>query len=323
MNRLTLKKRIGRLLTPVMNFTFLILQSLGFHLTRNHFYEPIPDTRQLKEKLWMQPHEIVGIDMNLTKQSVMLKEVFPKYINECKFSHKKTKIPYEFNFENEFFNALDAEILHCMVRHFKPKRIVEIGAGFSTLVSARASLMNKEVDGFTTELQCIEPYPNKTILEGFAGLSKLIQKPLQNIELSFFEKLDENDILFIDSSHVVKIGGDVIYEYLEILPRLRPGVIVHIHDIFFPDEYPKQWVLKEHKFWTEQYLLQAFLTFNTSFEVIWASSYMSLTNKELLENVIPSWRDSYKRMNKKLQKTYLTRDKQNVWPVSFWIKRKN
>jgi hypothetical protein len=115
--------------------------------------------------------------------------------------------------------------------------------------------------------------------------------------------LEENDILFIDSSHVLKIGSDVQYEYLEILPRLNKGVIVHIHDIFLPAEYRKEWVLKDHIFWTEQYLLQAFLAFNDNFEILWAGSYMHLKHPDKLEVAF----NSYRRNER--------------WPGSFWIKK--
>lgn len=321
MKRLTLKKRLGRMLTPFMRYLFRSLQPLGLHLTRNHFYEPIPDTRKLKENLWAKPSEVIGLDMNLSQQYAVLEKVLPRYIDECKFSEKEAPLPYEFHFGNGFFEAVDAEILHCLVRYFKPRRVIEIGSGYSTLISARAAVMNQEIDDSPTELICIEPYPNETIKQGFPGLTKLIQQPLEDIDLSLFLDLDRNDILFIDSSHVVKIGSDVVYEYLEILPRLRPGVLVHIHDIFLPDEYPRQWVLNEHKFWTEQYLLQAFLAFNSCFEVIWAGSFMGRQEKERLEKEIPSWPDSYTRLSPRFQQETPTRDGQNVWPVSFWIRR--
>ena len=107
--------------------------------------------------------------------------------------------------------------------------------------------------------------------------------------MSEFLSLEENDILFIDSSHVLRIGGDVRYEYLEILPRLNRGVIVHAHDIFCPAEYPRQWVLEHYHFWTEQYLLQAFLTFNDSFEVLWGSSYMHINHPDKLEAAFSSY----------------------------------
>ena len=320
MKRLSAKKRLGRMLIPFMRYLFRLLQPFGLHLSRNHFYEPIPDTRKLKEDLWSQPSDVIGLDMNLPQQNALLEEVLPNYIDECKFSEEEPLVPHEFHLGNEFFEAADAEILHCMVRYFKPRRVIEIGSGYSTLVSARAAIMNEELDGSPTELICIEPYPNETITKGFPGLTKLIREPLQDMELSLFLELDRNDILFIDSSHVVKIGGDVVCEYLEILPRLRPGVLVHIHDIFLPDEYPRQWVLGQHKFWTEQYLLQAFLAFNSCFEVIWAGSLMSRKEKERLEKEIPSWKGSYTRLPQRLRNTP-TRDGQNVWPVSFWIRR--
>lgn len=118
-----------------------------------------------------------------------------------------------------------------------------------------------------------------------------------------FQKLKENDILFIDSSHVLKTGSDVQYEYLEILPRLNKGVLVHFHDIFLPAEYPQKWILEDHKFWNEQYLLQAFLAFNDSFEILWAGSYMHLNHPDKLEQFFKSY------------------NKNKRWPGSFWVRK--
>jgi hypothetical protein len=191
-----------------------------------------------------------------------------------------------------------------MIRYFKPKKIFEIGAGNSTYLSAQAILKNKEEDNdYECELVAIDPYPPNTLKAGFPGLSKLIPKKVQDIPLSEFKKLSKNDILFIDSSHVLKIGSDVQYLYLEVLPRLNKGVIVHAHDIFLSAEYPKDWVLKDYRFWNEQYLLQAFLTFNNSFEVLWAGSYMHLRHPDKLEEAFSSYK----------------RDK--TQPSSFWIRK--
>ena len=190
-----------------------------------------------------------------------------------------------------------------MIRHFKPKRIFEIGSGNSTYLSAQAVLKDKEDNGHKCELIAVEPYPNDVLKAGFPGLSELISTKIQDIPLSEFNKLKENDILFIDSSHVLKIGSDVQYEYLEILPRLNKGVIVHLHDIFLPAEYPREWVLKDYRFWTEQYLLQAFLAFNDNFEVLWAGSYIHLKHPDKLEAAF----SSYKRDER--------------LPGSFWIRK--
>lgn len=119
----------------------------------------------------------------------------------------------------------------------------------------------------------IEPYPNKVIKNGFPSLTRVIEKKVEDVPVETFTALKENDVLFIDSTHAVKTGGDVNYEILEILPILQKGVYVHIHDIFLPYEYPKSW-LHDKRFWTEQYLVHAFLSYNSSFEIQWMSHFM-------------------------------------------------
>jgi len=283
---------------------FPLWEKLGFHITRNHFYEPIPDTRTLKDDLWEKQSELVGIDMNEEGQINLLSLFSSKFRKEYESFPRNTSIPYQYYIDNGSFESVDGEILYCIIRHFKPKKIFEIGSGYSTYLSAQAILKNKEEDNdYECELVAIEPYPNDILKAGFPGLSKLIPKKVQDIPLSEFKKLRENDILFIDSSHVLKIGSDVQYEYLEILPRLHKGVIVHLHDIFLPAEYPKKGILEDYRFWTEQYLLQAFLTLNDSFRVLFAASYMHLKHPDKLEACF----SSYKRDER--------------WPGSFWIRR--
>ncbi len=272
---------------------YRIFEQAGFHITPNHFYFPIPDSSTLKDELWEKDSDLIGVDMNTNLQLRFLHEVFPKFINEFDFPKAKSESMqnYDFYLKNSCFEAGDAEVLYSMIRHFKPKRIVEIGSGFSTFLSAKACLLNMEKEGIESKLIAIEPYPNDTLKKGFPGLSALIQKPLEEVDLDLFRDLEANDILFIDSTHVLKIGGDVKYEYLEILPRLKNGVIVHCHDIFLPGEYPKNWVVDNHWFWTEQYLIQAFLAFNSAFEILWASQYMARRFADELTTVFPSYRD--------------------------------
>lgn len=256
--------------------TFLVCQRMGFHVTPNSFYHPVPDTRKLKDDLWLKHSELAGIDLNEEKQLELLSLFESKFKNEYElFPRNRTDIPYEYYVDNLAFESVDGEILYCMIRQFKPRRIYEIGSGNSTYLSAQAVQNNVGEDSdYQCELVAIEPYPNEILKAGFPYLSGLICKEVQDVPLSEFEKLNENDILFIDSSHVLRIGNDVQYEYLEILPRLNKGVIVHAHDIFLPAEYPKEWILRDRRFWTEQYLLQAFLAFNKTYEVLWAGSYM-------------------------------------------------
>jgi predicted O-methyltransferase YrrM len=278
-------------------------EKAGYHVTPNHFFFPIPDSEALADGLWEKESDLVGLNMRPEEQLHLLTEVFPKYNKEIFFPKTSTGNPAEFYLENGSFGPVDAEVLHMMIRHFKPRRIIEIGSGYSTLISAKACQLNKQNDGVTSELIAIEPYPNETLKHGFPGLTELMETPLEKVDLSMFSGLGENDFLFIDSTHVLKIGGDVKYLYLEVLPRVAGGVIVHSHDVFFPGEYPKNWVKENHWFWTEQYLLQAFLAFNREFEVLWASQYMNRRYPKQLTQVFPSYSST-------------------ACPGSLWLKRK-
>jgi hypothetical protein len=278
----------------------------GYHVVKIHYYQPIPDSSALADDIWKKESELVGIDMNEKYQFELLNKTFPKFKEEYAFPEKQTNIPYEYFQENSYFAPLDAAVLHCMIRHFQPKRIIEIGSGFSTYVSTKASILNKESSGVECELSAIEPYPNETLKQGFRGLSRLVTEPVEQVELRFFSQLRKNDILFIDSSHVSRIGGDVNYIYLEILPRLNRGVIVHVHDIFFPKEYMREFIFNWGWFFTEQYILQAFLVFNNAFRVMWCSSYMLSKYRDHLQSVFPNYLHEYM---------------QYTPAVSFWMQR--
>lgn len=284
---------------------FRLWERMGFHITPNHFYQPIPDTKSLTDDLWLHVSELVGIDINEEGQLHLLQEFFRRFKKEydC-LPRQKSPIPYQYYMDNPLFGALDAKILYCMIRYFKPRRVIEIGSGYSTYISAQAILKNEEESGEKTELIAIDPFPSLTLRNGFPGLSKLVCAKVERVGTDEFAKLQENDILFIDSSHVLKIGNDVQHIYFEILPRINKGVVVHIHDIFMPMEYPKVWVQKWHIFWNEQYLLQAFLTYNNAFEVLWAAVYMRQKNREFLEKAFGPGEQHYERGG------------------SFWMRRK-
>jgi hypothetical protein len=138
------------------------------------------------------------------------------------------------------------------------------------------------------QLTCIEPYPAPFLQDGFPGMGDLIAKRVQEVPFDFFQQLEENDILFIDSSHVSKCGSDVNYELLEVVPRLKPGVIVHVHDIFLPGEFPREWMREQLLFWNEQYLLHAFLAFNADFEVLLMNNYLGKYHGDALKAALPS-----------------------------------
>ena len=275
---------IPRCLNATFPELFRRWERRGFHVTPVHFYKPIPDTQSLPETLWTHPSDLAGVEMNETTQLELLREHIPKFRDE--YEQLPTSSPGKergFYVNNTLFGGVDALVAYCMVRHFKPRTIIEVGSGFSSLVLGQAAERNKRAG-----LICIEPFPREFLREGFPGLRSLIEKKVQDIELEFFSQLESDDILFIDSSHTVKIGGDVNYLFLEVLPRLRPGVIVHVHDIFLPFEYRRDWVLDELRFWSEQYLLQAFLQFNSEFEVLMANSYLNHYHEEDLKAAFPA-----------------------------------
>lgn len=285
-----------RTLRKTIHTVFPFFQSLGIHITHNHFYEPIPDTRHLKNSLWRKDRFLTGINFQEKKQKELLKEFKKKYKREYDaLPINKTDSEYFIN--NGMFESVDGEILYCMVRDLKPDNIIEIGSGYSTLLMSLAVERNEK--GILT---VIDPYPQDIYTKGSPNIDYLVKKKVEDVPFQLFEKLNENDILFIDSSHVGKLGSDVQYEILELFPRLKKGVVIHIHDIFLPSEYPKRAVLKDYVFWNEQYLLHAFLQFNNSFEVLWGGSFMHLFNSELLEKTFKSY--TKKR-----------------WPGSFWMKK--
>jgi len=260
-------------------------QAQGIHIMPVSFYSPIPDTRKLPESTWIRRSELSGIDMNVDEQIAFLRTVVPKYRHEYGLFPKVSRgNRFEFSYDNNQFVGLDPVILHSIVREYQPRRIVEIGSGYSTLVSAGALRINGN-----GEIICIEPYPRDFIREGVPGVSLLIQNPVQDVDARFFEQLNANDILFIDSTHVAKIGSDVQYVFLEILPRLNPGVLVHVHDIFFPNEYPEMWIKEKDFFWNEQYMLQAFLIGNTMYRVHFCAPYIGKLYGDRMAEVFPEY----------------------------------
>jgi hypothetical protein len=283
---------------------FSLYERRGWHITPVHYYQPIPDSRELSADLWSLRSSMGGIDVNEQFQIELLSKFQAAFSSEYDHFPASSTDPLQFHFSQTVFPAVDAEILYCMIRHFKPRRMIEVGSGMSTLLAAEAMRKN-ETEGHSSTFTAIDPYPREFLRRGVPGLTEMLEAKVQSVPVERFCALEANDILFIDSSHVIKIGGDVIYEYLDLVPRLKPGVIVHCHDIFLPAEYPENWVLENHWFWTEQYLLQAFLAFNSVFEVLIAGSFLHLSHSEKLKAAFASYNPA------------------TVWPGSFWMRRKS
>ena len=271
-----------------------------------HFYSPIPNTLSLPESLWEESAAMPGVDLNCDRGFELLEELAAEWGDEFnRLPIDSTADPQRFNLNNSAYRFGDAEILYSIVRRFQPKRFIEIGAGHSTLLTAEAIRQTKREDAdYQCHFMCIEPYPPGFLDPPPEEVTRRIDKELQCVAVAEFTSLEAGDVLFIDSTHVVRIGSDVVYEFLQLLPQLAPGVIVHIHDIFLPYEYPRSWVHDRRFFWNEQYVLQAFLAFNRDFEVLLPTHAMFRRSRERFIRSVPSCA------------------REGSSPTSFWLRRR-
>jgi hypothetical protein len=272
-------RRLGVHRLPNCKNAFL---KIGVFPIRNHYYEPQFDYREIKQP-FSQDRKLPGIDWNIQEQLGLLSTF--SYGDEL--ADIPLQMPEELGYylENNNFKSGDAEYWYQIIRAMKPKRIIEVGSGNSTLMALRAIRTNQLEDpAYQCRQVCIEPY-EMSWLEN-TGVS-VVRRKVEDVTIGFFSELEENDILFIDSSHVIRPQGDVLFEYLELLPTLNKGVIVHVHDIFSPRNYLKQWLEDDVRFWNEQYLLEAFLTQNGSWKIIGALNYLHHHYYEQLKSVAP------------------------------------
>ena len=242
-----------------------------------HFYSPITDYYDLKENdhvIFKSKRDLAGINLNATEQMLYL-EAFKDYYKFLFF----TELPVEENryyYNNSFYSYSDVIFLFSMIMHTKPLRIIEIGSGFSSaaMLDVNEKYFNNEID-----ITFIEPYPdslNKIVKAD--DKFTLLEKKVQHVDINIFKALQLDDILFIDSTHVAKTNSDVLFEIFEILPLLNKGVKVHFHDIFYPFEYPKDWVVTDKRSWNEVYFMRAFLMYNTSFKIVAFNTYLENTH---------------------------------------------
>ena len=238
-----------------------------------HFYSPVVNPREIASaRVWSAEKQVFGIDFNDDSTLNILEQYFPKYIAAYDYPENasNTSSATQFYSRNSQFGWLDARTYLVLMLAWRPKRIIEVGSGFSTLLAAD---VNRRHFDSEIALTCIEPHPRQFLLDGVQGVARLIKKKVQEVALVEFEVLQAGDILFLDSSHVSKTDSDVNYLVLNVLPRLASGVRIHFHDIYLPYDYPAEWVLQENRSWNEQYLLQALLMYSTAFAVEFSCSY--------------------------------------------------
>lgn len=253
-----------------------------------HFYSPIPSPDAVRTReavIFAQPPDgLDAIDL-ATEAQLRLLDEFREFYAELPFPDEPDPA-FRYYFRNEMYSYGDAVFLYCFLRHLAPRALIEVGSGFS---SALILDTNERSLGGSVDLTFIEPYPAilQTLLRpGDAGTATVIQQPVQSVPLETFRALGPNDVLFIDSTHITKTDSDVNYLFFEVLPSLQRGVYVHIHDVFYPFEYPREWIL-EGRAWNEAYFLRAFLEYNDAFRVVFFTHQIQVTHRGALQEHFP------------------------------------
>jgi hypothetical protein len=259
---------------------FRTVEAAGFHITGDHFYEPIPNTRVVDRGYRDEPRHCAGLPLDLPTHEALACEILERHLPE--FLASRVLVELGFEPRNPYYHGFDAALLFAVIRHVQPRRIIEVGQGMSTRVAMAALHRNWQDTGAAATLVTIDPYqridaqrpPDGVRVTGHAI-------PVQEMDLALARELGENDLLFVDSSHVFKFGSDVQFEFETLYPALRPGVLVHVHDIFTPFDYPKAWIVRQKMFWNEQYLLEQFLAFNAGFRILLPSQGLTRLSPRL------------------------------------------
>jgi predicted O-methyltransferase YrrM len=288
----------------VKNFLNKLPYIKGLHTSRTefiknscyppgHYYSPIVSVDEIKANeaaIWKDKlsDNIKDIDLNVDGQKGLIRK-FIRYYDQIPFTALKIE-ELRYYYENDMYSYTDGIILYSMMRYISPKKIVEVGSGHS---SALMLDVNQLFFDNTIELTFIEPYPER-LFENISERDKksvtIIEKKIQDVDVSYFETLDPGDILFIDSTHVSKTGSDVNFIFFEILPKLKPGVFIHFHDIFYPFEYPKGWVYGGRN-WNENYFLRAFLMNNNDYAIRLFPHYLHLHHAGVFESMPLSYKN--------------------------------
>jgi hypothetical protein len=276
------------------------LRRFGFHLVRDHYYSPIPNPGELPAEFWTHEGDLSAVHFDAAAGLDFIQRELAPYIAEYTPPPGPTGSPRNFYLDNGFYDSVDAETLYAMVRRFAPARTIELGSGMSTLVMADARERNEEPDDASHTV--FDPFPREDLLAVQRRIADVHLVSATDVPMSAFEQLRSGDLLFVDTTHTVKTGGDVNRIILDVLPTLAPGVFVHFHDIFLPWEYPRDFLTERNFFWAEQYLLQSFLAFNREFEIVFGAYDLHRRYQDAIARLIPSARP-------------------DTCPSAFWLRR--
>ena len=266
-----------------------VLPKGRYDIVERDFYSPVPNLDLLPDDIFDRRGRLGGIDLRVEEAIELIEGELAPFIAEMDVPVEGPQPPGTFFLHNENYETVDAELLYAFVRARKPRRVVELGSGYTTLLIGEAARRNL-AEGAVIEHLAFDPYPRARIF-GEQPPPPTVFEPLSATEVApeRLAELEAGDILFVDTTHTVKLGSDVNHVILDVLPALAPGVLVHFHDIFLPGEYPQAWFEEMGYFWAEQYLLQAFLAFNNAFEVVVPSSAVADKYPDRLDAVVPSF----------------------------------
>ena len=275
--------------TKIKRYTYINKVILDAGYEPGHYYSTVPKLDDLKKNqdIIFQEKEIKDIDFNEEHQLKNLDEIKDFYKDYLYHDEDSDLKNYRYKKEGAFYRYSDSVFLYSMIRKSKPKKIIEVGSGHSSaiMLDTNEHFFNNEIEHIF-----IEPYSER--LEGILKeedykKNKIIKQNVQNVDLSVFKSLEENDILFIDSTHVSKIASDVNYLFFEVFPVLKPGVLIHFHDIYYSFEYPKKWILEYRYFWNEVYVLRAFLMNNNSYKIEMFNTYLQNKKESWFKTEMP------------------------------------
>lgn len=274
-----------------------------YDIVARNYYSPMPNLEQLPDDIWDRSTALGGIELHAERAIKLVESELAPFVAELDVPSDGPRPPGDFFLRNQNYESVDAELLYAMVRARKPKRVLELGSGYTTLLIGAACRRNVE-EGTATEHVAYDPYPREQIIGAAPPPPTRFESiSATEVPLDTFSELEPDDVLFVDTTHTVKLGSDVNHIVLEVLPALAPGVIVHFHDIFLPWEYPRVWFEEMEYYWAEQYLLQAFLAFNEAFDVILPAQALAREHPDRLKAVVPSFGPG-------------------VSPAAFWLARR-
>jgi predicted O-methyltransferase YrrM len=282
-----------------------LVAAIGYNVARkSDYYSPLPteSALELHESRWNKPSAMAGISFDVDLYKRRLSDLLAKYGDELRSLPPYTEVT-ALGF-GPGFTELDALLLYMMIRETKPRRYLEVGSGVSTYYCSLAAARNSE-EGCPVAIRCIEPFPYEK-LRSIPEID-IVQSVVQDVAIESFTQLNEDDILFIDSSHVLSIDGDIPFLFLEVLPRIRKGVLIHVHDISFPYNIPypaEYWVLGRNEkapywpmYWNEAMVLQAFLAFNSAFEIEMSTPMIRHYDEAYLTSSVPHYKSTHEEPN--------------------------